>query len=633
MVGTPGVLTTAAWKGPGALDFATGPGPGDDGFRAIVDSLPDAVFITRDGEILYANPAAAAAMGVRSPAGLLGSDIGALIPAEALAALRSSRREDSRSLAPVVEHGAGGRIIQTRMVTIPFAGGPAVLSISRDITAIRQHEATTARLAAIVESSNDAIIGCDIEGAIVSWNPGAERLLGWTAAEAIGRDQSLVIPSEDRVNSQDRFTRILTGGGAIHEQKADRITKDGATVTVRLSAFPIHDAAGKLIGVASVAHDITAEQGAARALARAEIARREAEERLRAVVRHLPTFIGAIDADGLVTLAEGRLLSAFGLTSATFAGQSLFGFLPPDHPVCLAARRALAGEDVIDTVTVEDRVFEFLMAPMRDEGLITGAVCVGRDVTDEVRAEQARIQAQKLESLVVLAGGVAHDFNNLLHVIIGNADLASLGVAPGSDPATALGEITTAAQRAAALARQMLAYSGHGRLTADAVDVAALVSTSVAELRQMLPPAVTLSVDLSEALPAVEGDPGQLRQVIASLVTNAAEAIEPGHGSITLRSGVVAAGEQFLEGYLPAGLPSGMYVLIQVADTGGGMDDATKTRIFDPFFTTKFVGRGLGLAAVFGIVRGHGGGIHVESEPGEGSTFTVLLPLAASTGA
>ena len=495
----------------------------------------------------------------------------------------------------------------------------------------RRRDETIARLAAIVDSSADAIIGCDMEGRIVSWNPGAGRLYGWTAREAVGQPLTITMPSEERVNSGDRLGRLMTGG-AIREAKVDRVTKDGRKVTVRLTAFPVHESDGKLIGTAFIAHDITDEQKSAQALARAELARRQAEERLRAVVRHLPVFLGSIDMDGMLTLSEGRSLSALGAAPGAFIGQNIRSLFPADHAIRLAAQRALNGDEVVDTITYREQVFQFLMAPMRDGDQIIGAVCVLSDVTERSRAEQAVLQAEKLESLVVLAGGVAHDFNNLLHVIMGNADLALMSLRPSDEPVAAIGEIKNAARRAADLARQMLAYAGHGRATVEAIDIPPLVHETLDLLRVTLPTSVNVVTELASDMPRVEGDPTQLRQVLMNLIINAAEAIGQGPGEITVSAGIldVQNGELGDQGYVPATPTPGRYAAIEVSDSGEGMAEATTARIFDPFFTTKFTGRGLGLAAVLGIVRGHGGAIRVESEPGRGTVFTVVLPLGTA---
>jgi CheY-like chemotaxis protein len=238
-------------------------------------------------------------------------------------------------------------------------------------------------------------------------------------------------------------------------------------------------------------------------------------------------------------------------------------------------------------------------------------------------------QTQKLESLGVLAGGVAHDFNNLLMVILGNTELA-LARTPSEAPARGFIEsVETAAHRAADLTNQMLAYSGKGRFIIEGVNLSQLVGEMGHLLGTVVAKNAEVRYELASDLPLVQADATQVRQVVMNLITNASDAIGAGPGTITIatRSVSIAAGTP-LSGFFDHSLQPGRYVVVEVADTGSGMDQATLARIFDPFFTTKHTGRGLGLASVLGIVQGHGGGIRVDSRPGEGTAFSVLLPAS-----
>jgi PAS domain S-box-containing protein len=259
-----------------------------------------------------------------------------------------------------------------------------------------------------------------------------------------------------------------------------------------------------------------------------------------------------------------------------------------------------------------------------------------RNITDRKAAEAEHRslerqfqQAQKLESLGLLAGGIAHDLNNLLVGILGNADLLAAELQDHPGAKTGLGDIERAALSAAALCGQLLAYCGKGRFTVQAVDLSALA----AEMSQMLEIAVSKKADLqykfTHPLPAVEGDPSQIRQIIMNLITNASEALGDRPGTIAIGTGVVSCSRLFLsQCVLGEGLPEGQYAYFEVRDTGCGMDRETMAKMFDPFFTTKFTGRGLGLAGVLGIVRSHKGLIKVDSELNHGSTFRVMLPAS-----
>jgi len=261
------------------------------------------------------------------------------------------------------------------------------------------------------------------------------------------------------------------------------------------------------------------------------------------------------------------------------------------------------------------------------------AEMIERELAEEERqkVQVKLLHAQKLESLGVLSGGVAHDFNNLLVGILGNAGLALQELPDDSPVRQTIRDIETSALRAAELTRQLLAYAGKGQFVVQPVQVAQLVEEMGHLLGSAVHKAARLVFDFGESVPAIDADPIQLRQVVMNLVTNAAEAIGVGSGTITLRTGTMSATRAYLaDAQLGPGLAEGPYVFIEVEDDGHGMHPATLARIFDPFFTTKFTGRGLGLAAVLGIVRSHRGAIKVTSAPGRGTKVRVLLPPAST---
>ena len=243
---------------------------------------------------------------------------------------------------------------------------------------------------------------------------------------------------------------------------------------------------------------------------------------------------------------------------------------------------------------------------------------------------------QKLESIGVLAGGIAHDFNNLLHVVLGNADIALSNLATASPAREPIEEVVRATLRAADLTRQLLAYSGKGAFVVRHLDLSTEVREIATLLRTGISKQATLAWELSSTLPAVSADPTQIRQIVMNLITNASDALGEKGGTITLRTGVTRLedvdNQHFgvpLEGEGPEDPGKGPLVYLEIGDTGGGMTPDTLSRIFDPFFSTKFTGRGLGLAAVMGIVRSHHGLIRVRTAPGEGTAFRVLFPAVS----
>jgi two-component system, cell cycle sensor histidine kinase and response regulator CckA len=279
--------------------------------------------------------------------------------------------------------------------------------------------------------------------------------------------------------------------------------------------------------------------------------------------------------------------------------------------------------------------FETFKTPIRDrKQMVVGTVGLARDITDRKRAEaehqllERHLQeTQKLESLGVLAGGIAHDFNNLLVAVLANADLA-LHMLARAEPISAIVEritdVRNAALHAAELTNQMLAYSGRGHFEVRPISLTDLVLDMGHLLAASLSKKATVNYDLRD-LPAVQADVAQMRQVIMNLITNASDALGDGAGTIHVRTGIERVGASLADLYGHVPLVSGSYAFLEVQDDGCGMDAEVRARLFEPFFTTKFTGRGLGLSAVQGIVRGHGGGIVLRSAPGAGTTIKVLL--------
>jgi signal transduction histidine kinase len=255
---------------------------------------------------------------------------------------------------------------------------------------------------------------------------------------------------------------------------------------------------------------------------------------------------------------------------------------------------------------------------------------VARDISERKALESQLLQTQKLESLGVLAGGVAHDFNNLLTGILGNASLVADSMPPSNPNHRILEECVKAAERAAHLTRQLLAYAGKGQFVIEAVNLSSLVKEISSLVQTSIPRKVQVRLELEPDLPAIEADTGQLQQVIMNLVINAAEAIGDNVGLVVVTTGQQEVNERYsMTVWGHSELRPGRYVTLEVHDSGCGMDEATLQRIFDPFFTTKFTGRGLGLAAVSGIMRSHKGAMKVYSVPGKGTTFKLLFPATS----
>ena len=371
---------------------------------------------------------------------------------------------------------------------------------------------------------------------------------------------------------------------------------------------------------------------------RATEALRQSEGQLRLIMDQVPALLWTAGPDLRFTSSAGQALARLGQKPGETDGRSLyeyFGTTDPEFAPIRAHLNALEGKTSWFEFEWAGVSFQVYVEPLHDrDGAIIGAIGAALDISnlreaeEERRTLEAQMQhAQKLESLGMMASGVAHDFNNLLVSMLGNAELAQLEVAADSRAHHYLGQIVKAACRAADLCKQMLAYTGKGRLVFDFVDLNA-VAREMAELLTMsISKNTELAFHFAEKLPLVKGDATQLRQVLMNLITNASEALEDTPGTVRIRTGTMQCSQQDIESlHVSDGLIPGDYVFIEVADSGCGIDCAVLDRIFDPFYSTKFTGRGLGLAAVLGIVRGHGGGIGVSSAPGKGTAFRILLP-------
>ncbi len=369
----------------------------------------------------------------------------------------------------------------------------------------------------------------------------------------------------------------------------------------------------------------------------------ESEQRFRMLVENSIDVIFVLDDAGIFQFDSPSWEKHFGYPESEVVYQEFSRFVHPDdvQPCFEYLLRILnsgeAGPSPVFRVRHRDGDWRHFVANgsvyIEPSGL-SRYLGISHDITDQIRAEQERLalerqllHAQKLESLGVLAGGIAHDFNNLLMAIMGNADLALMRLNPESPAVDNLKRIEDAAARAADLAKQMLAYSGKGKFVIEHLDISRLVEEMLHMLEVSISKKVVLRFNLTHPIPAVEADATQIRQIMMNLVINASEAIGDKSGVIAITTGCMDCDRNYLKDvWLDENLRDGLYVYLEIADTGCGMDKDTMAKLFDPFFTTKFTGRGLGMAAVLGIVRGHKGAIKVYSEPNRGTTFKILLP-------
>jgi two-component system cell cycle sensor histidine kinase/response regulator CckA len=502
-----------------------------------------------------------------------------------------------------------------------------------DVTTRVAALAEKGRLASIVEATSDLVATAHADGRLLFMNPAGRRLLGWGHEEDVSlrRIPETHPPWASEIVERVGIPTAITQGVWAGETAV--LDSRGHEVPVSQVIMAHRSTTGRLEFLSTIMRDLTER-------ATADAARKESEERFRLLAS--AAFEGiAVTTQGRVADANEQLCAMLGLERAQLVGREVMEFVAPEsRPLVLEHLRkgseepyehlALRADGSVFPVEIRARTIPSAGRPQRVTAL--------RDLTERKRAEEERValdrraqHSQKLESLGVLAGGIAHDFNNLLVAVLGNLDLATVGMARDASARHFLDQAEHAARLGAELARELLAYSGRGRFVVRPIDLSAMVDGIRQLLRAAIHKTIRLETHLEPALAPVMGDASQLQQVVMNLIVNAAEAIGERPGTITLTTGVEDCDADLLErNRLAVKTPPGRFARIEVRDDGCGMTTDVQERLFDPFFSTKLAGRGLGMAAVQGIVQGHGGAILVDSVPGRGTAFRVYLPVAGT---
>jgi hypothetical protein len=625
-------------------------------FRGLLEAAPDAVLgVEPDGRIALVNAQAERLFGYGRDE-LVGQPVEILVPDSARGVHPGHRTGYLADPAPR-PMGAGMELAARRkdgtefpaeisLSTLEAEDGMLVSAAIRDVT--ERHRATEAqnRLASIVQSSHDAVISKTLDGVITSWNPGAERVYGYTAGEIVGRHAELLFPADLRAKEASLLARIACGE-RVEQYQTERIRKDGTLVMVSLTMSPIADAAGQIVGVATVSRDISERQ--------------RAEARFRGLLEAAPDAIVGVGPDGRIVLVNAQAERVFGYHRDELIGQPVEILVPDSgrrvHPA--HRRRYFADPDPrpmgagMQLSARRKDGTEFpaeisLSALEAEHGVIVAASV--RDVTDrlEAQAERERLkaqaererleaqlhQSQRLESLGHLAGGVAHDFNNLLAVILNYtafvAEQVSAAAKTGDEEWEAaqrdIEQVERAAERATRLTHQLLAFGRREVVRPEVLNLNQVVGEIEQLLRRTIGEHIELVTALDPDLWPVLADPGQIEQVLVNLAVNARDAM-PAGGKLSIDTENTLVDPAYAAAR--PGLQPGRYVRLRVADTGTGMDRDTLARVFEPFFTTKPKGEGagLGLATVYGIITQAQGHAQIYSEPGLGTTFTALLPV------
>ena len=487
-------------------------------------------------------------------------------------------------------------------------------------------------LRAMIDSAHDAIYAVGRDFTVLSWNPAAERLYGYRADEIVGRSADLLIPADRRADHRE-MVLLMEHGARIERFRSRRRHRDGHWLHATLSLSPLLGDDGELVG-----HTV---------IARAVSTRERLESSFQALLEAAPDAFVGVGDDGRVVLANTQAETLFGLARHGLIGKAIDKLVTPPlpHDVLLAPpaddgpHEPGAAAHRADGTTVPVEVSLSILPT--DDGRIRCAVI--RDITDRVRAqerflqlqaeaERAHVEAQlqrtqRLEGLGQLAGGVAHDFNNLIAVISNYATFIAEAAADDGliEIAGDAAQITKAAQRGADLTHQLLAFARREVVHPRPLSLNDVVADIEQMLRRSIGEHITLDVRLEPGLPSVTADPGQLDQVLVNLAVNARDAMPRG-GTLTIETCLLDVDHDYAAGR--PHLRTGRYLRLRVSDTGTGMPPEVIERAFEPFYTTKPAGKGtgLGLATVYGIITAAAGDLHIYSEPGLGTTFTILLP-------
>jgi two-component system cell cycle sensor histidine kinase/response regulator CckA len=720
--------------------------------RAILEDSTDVVLLLDGrGTIVFASGSVGLVDGYTG-AELLGTHVLDRVHPDDLAVLRQqlevcAQQDHRRSRFDYRQRHRDGSWRDLEAVAVNRLGQPdisAIVFTYRDVTSSNAAQAQQAHLATIVESSDDAIYSRSLDGEILSWNGGAERLLGYSAEEAVGRHISFVCTPQTAALVPD-LLRHIRDGETIRQLEVMCRRKDGTSVPVALSVSPLRDRNGRVVGASGVAHDITVRQRAQAALAESEAkhrstfddapvgmaqaaldgrvlrinrrmeamlgcaneeiqgtpftafthpddiedssigrdrllngeiadyrnekryrrkdgsllwvhvtvslhrhvdgapayfiaviedisARKQAQAELDHIFNLSPDMIGTAKFDGRFTRVNPAFRHVLGYDDATFMTNPFISFVHPDDRdgTVAALKKLRVGQSVFGftnryrTADGSYRWLEWHSKADPSTGLI---YAVARDQSSRRLLEEQLRQAQKMEAVGRLAGGVAHDFNNLLTAIIGFSEMALSDLPEEGRLRDDVEQVLNAGRSAASLTAQLLAFSRKQILHPQILDVRKLITGMHSLLRRVIGEDVSLDLITDSDVPSISADPGQLEQVVMNLAVNARDAM-PSGGTLHIGVDAVELDETFVAGH--PGSTAGPHVRITVSDTGVGMGPEVLAHLFEPFFTTKEQGHGtgLGLATVYGIVKQSAGYITVESAPGQGTSFRIHFPGA-----
>ncbi len=614
-------------------------------YRTLVTQSPDAIFVVDlQGTFLAVNKAMCERLKY-SEGEFLSMKIWDIVP-EKYVDLHKKRLADilrgeaPNEAAEYVVRGKDEKMHYVEVLSAPYFRENEVIGfqgIARDITERKRAEEalrkSEERYRSILEEIEEGYFETNLAGNLTFINDAGCAHLGYSREELIGMNNRMYTDKENAEKVFEAFNKLYRTGQPCRIFDYEIIKKDGTKVIIEMSASLMRDSEGKLIGFRGISQDITERK-------RAEEQFRKSEEKYRQLFDEAPVGYHEYDTEGRVTQVNQTELDLLGYPAEEMIDRYVWEFIVEKEsreqvktkldgtlPTGQTLERTYRRKDgTLLPVSIQDRL-------LRDpQGRVIGIRSTIQDITERKRAEKEMLslqeqlrQSQKMEAIGQLAGGIAHDFNNLLTVIKGNSELSLLDIEERDPLRENIEEIKEAADKAAGLTRQLLAFSRKQILEMKVLDLNQVMQRLDKMLRRVLGEDIELKTSLSDFIGKVKVDPGQIEQVMINLAVNARDAMPDG-GKLTIETANVELDEEYAHKHIA--VKPGRYVMLSMSDNGVGMTPEVRERIFEPFFSTKEKerGTGLGLSTVYGIVKQSGGSIWVYSEPGQGTTFKIYLP-------